>query len=511
LRVVATVSSEPSSHQSFALPAATVSGATVTWRQVLPSWPWIVGILAMLRALASPFALLHDPDTYLHIAAGRWMIAQRALPTADPFSFTMAGARWVPGEWLGEVMLAVVYAATGWGGIVVLTTASFGLAVGLLTWFLARRLEPMPAVIAALAGAMLVLPHLLARPHVLVLPLLVLWCGAVFVARDDERGPPWPVLPAMILWANLHGSFLFGIALAGFLAGEALLRPGPGVTRFGEMRRWGGFVLAALAVSFITPNGLAALLQPFRLMAMPALQTGFGEWMPADLGQFPALEAWLLGVLALGFLCRGRLPWTRLVLLLGLIHMALTHVRHADLLGLVGPLAIAAALGPAIAEMTRPAGASPLLRGAALLARPAQIPGRILALALATALCLPVLLRPIDRSGDAVTPQAALAAVSRLGISGPVFNSEGFGGYLVFSGVPAFIDGRIELYGNDFLAAYLAAERGDALALAALVDRYHIAWTLLQAQSPAVAALDRLPGWRRAYADDRAAIHVRSD
>jgi hypothetical protein len=190
--------------------------------------------------------------------------------------------------------------------------------------------------------------------------------------------------------------------------------------------------------------------------------------------------------------------------------MAFAHVRHADLLGLVGPLAIAAALGPALAALTRPAAASPLLRAATFLAQPARLPARLLALALAAAVCLPVLLRPTDRD-DAVTPQAALAAARRMNLTGPVFNSEAFGGYLLFSGVPSFIDGRIELYGNDFLAAYLAAERGDGAALAALLGRYPIAWTLLQAQSPAVAALDRLPGWRRAYADDRAVIHVRID
>jgi hypothetical protein len=191
--------------------------------------------------------------------------------------------------------------------------------------------------------------------------------------------------------------------------------------------------------------------------------------------------------------------------------MALAHVRHADLLGLVGPLAIATALGPALSRLTHPASASPLLRGAAMLARPATAAGQIMALALAAAVSLPVLSRPVDRSGDAVTPLAALEAARRLDLGGPVFNSEAFGGYLIFAGVPTFIDGRIEMYGNDFLAAYIAAERGDATVLATLLDRYHIAWTLLQAQAPAVAALDRLPGWRRAYADSQAVIHVRGD
>ena len=197
----------------------------------------------MLRALASPLALLHDPDTYMHIAAGRWMLAHRALPAADPFSYTMAGAHWAPSEWLGEVILAAVYAASSWGGVVVLTAACFGAAIGLLTWFLLRRLDPLPAVIATLAGVVLVLPHLLARSHVLALPLMVLWCGALTAARDDERGPPWLLLPVMVLWANLHASFLFGVALAGFLGGEAVLIPATGVGRAGEIRRWGLFVL----------------------------------------------------------------------------------------------------------------------------------------------------------------------------------------------------------------------------------------------------------------------------
>jgi hypothetical protein len=242
---------------------------------------------------------------------------------------------------------------------------------------------------------------------------------------------------------------------------------------------------------------------------MPALQSGFVEWAPADLAKFPALEAWLLGAIALGFALRTRLPWTRLVLLLGLFHMALAHVRHADLVGLVGPLAIAGALGPALAALMRPAVASPLSRGAAALARPARLPACALVLGLAIAASLPMLRHPPVRAADAVTPQAALAAAARLGLTGPVFNSEGYGGYLIFSGVPVFIDGRIEMYGNDFLAADIAAEQGDPTVLTGLLDRYRIAWTLLRAGSPAAAALGRLPGWRRAYSDDQAAIDVR--
>lgn len=487
------------------------ASSMAAWRAWLPSLPWIVGLLAMLRTLAASTAVLNDPDTYLHITAGLWMLMHGALPSPDPFSFTTAGAPWHPSEWLGEIALAAIYELGGWGTVIVATAACFGAAVGLLCWFLGRRIGPLPAALAALAGAVLVLPHLLARPHVFALPLMVLWCGGVLTARDERRRPRWALLWAMLLWANLHGSFLFGIALAGYLGGEAVLVARGRRERAAVARQWAVFVLAAAAVSLVNPNGLTALIEPFRLMAMPALQTGFVEWQPADLVRFPALAGWLVCGAALVMAGWRSLPWTRLLLLLALGYMALAHVRHADLLGLLGPLAIAAPLAPRLAAWLRPAAASPLLRAVAQLARPARHAGLLTAVVLGAALSIPVLLRPIDRAGDAVTPQAALAAARGLHLAGSVFNSEAFGGYLIFSGVPTFIDGRVELYGNDFLAAYLAAERGDAVVLAALLDRYHIAWSLVQAQAPVAAALDRLPGWRRVYADDRAVVHTRRD
>jgi hypothetical protein len=501
------VSTQQTSHPPLAPASADAVAAML--RRLRPSWPWIVGFAALLRALASPQALLNDPDTYLHIAAGRWMLAHHALPAADPFSHTLLGAPWIAAEWLGEIVLAATYGVAGWGGVIVLTAAAFAVAIALLAVFLLRRLPPLPAVIAALAGAMLVLPHLLARPHVLALPVLVAWCGALLRARDEAWGPPWAILPVMVLWANLHGSFMFGVALAGFCAGEAILLRASGRSRFAEATRWGGFATASIAAALLTPNGVAALVQPLRLIVMPALQSGFVEWASANLAQFPPLEIWLLGAIALGFTLRVRVPWPRLALLLGLFAMALAHVRHADLLGLVGPLAIAAALGPALAALLEPAAASPLSRMATALARPAHPLACVVILSLAVAASVPALLYPPVRAGDAVTPQAALSAARRLDLTGPVFNSESYGGYLVFSGVPVFIDGRIEMYGNDFLADYIAAEQGGSATLTTLLDHYHIAWTLLRDGSPAIATFDNLPGWHRVYADGQAVIHIR--
>ena len=148
-------------------------------------------------------------------------------------------------------------------------------------------------------------------------------------------------------------------------------------------------------------------------------------------------------------------------------------------------------------------------RAASRLVSPVAPPAVGLILALGVAVGLPLLVRPLQRTDDPVTPSSALAAAARLGLEGPVFNSEGFGGYLTFRGIPTFIDGRAELYGNAFLDGYLMAERGDEPTLSQLLDRYGVTWTLLKPQQGAVSRLDVLPGWRRVYTDAEAVIHTR--
>src|SRR5712691_11721872 len=242
------------------------------WDWLVPSWPLIVGLATFGRLLAEPMGLLNDPDTYLHIATGNWILAHGALPLSDPFSHTMPGAGWISSEWLAQIILAVVYDGFGWRGIILIAAASVALAVALLTHFLLRQLAPLPALVAAVAAAALLLPHALARPHVLALPLLVLWSGLLLAARDADRPPPFAALAVMALWANLHGSFMFGLALAAFLGGEAVVRPGAGHSRWVVWPRWGVFALAAMLAALLTPYGGAGLMQPFHLTAMPALQ-----------------------------------------------------------------------------------------------------------------------------------------------------------------------------------------------------------------------------------------------
>ena len=112
------------------------------WRRIIPSWPLIMSVVALLLAYR-PKQLLGDPDTYLHIVAGNWMLAHRALPSQDQFSWSLAGAHWVVHEWLAELTLALVQGWLGWAGLALVTALCFALAIGLMTRAILRKLEPL--------------------------------------------------------------------------------------------------------------------------------------------------------------------------------------------------------------------------------------------------------------------------------------------------------------------------------------------------------------------------------
>jgi hypothetical protein len=199
-----------------------------------------------------------------------------------------------------------------------------------------------------------------------------------------------------------------------------------------------------------------------------------------------------------------------MLMLLLLLHMALQHRRHGELVGLVAPLLLAPALAPQLRALSVGRSAGPVDRSLAELAKPASLRGVALAGAVLVAVSAAVLHGAAVRS-DVAIPAAALAAAEAAHVTGPVLNDYGFGGYLIFAGIPPFIDGRAELYGDEFFKRYVQAMLLESDELPNLLEQYGIAWTLIEPQRPAVLLLDHLPGWRRLYADDVAVVHVRTN
>lgn len=387
-------------------------------RRVSPalSFALFAGLVAFALAAFSP-ALLNDSDTYWHIRAGEWMLAHGAVLRSDPFSYTYAGAPWQTQEWLAETLMAMSWhikmGSGGWAGVHLLFALAAGATAAIVANFVRRRLELVPALLVTVLGLACVSGSLLARPHLLALPLLALWVAELVAAREQDRAPRWWLVAVMPLWANLHGSFAFGLALAAALAVEAVIAAR-------DRRRaalvWGLFVLAAIASAMLTPQGLQGLLFPLRLSAMHGLGH-IGEWQASDFSHISPLAIALLA--SLFVFARGQVivPLFRLVLLMGLVYLALAHARHQMLLGVAGTMLLTPSLGRA--WPAREEAGSPLLLAAAGL--------------LLVAAAFARLMMPVMREDDAVTPAAAIAHVPTSVRTLPVLNDYTFGGYLIWS------------------------------------------------------------------------------
>jgi hypothetical protein len=490
--------------------------ATVGHRSGL-SWPLLVAAGTFVFLLTCG-GMLADGDLYWHITAGRWMFHHLAIPTVDPFSYTMPGAPWIAHEWLSEILYAAAYSVGGWSATVGLAAAAFASALAILNRYLLRHLEPLYALLLTSMAFNLAAKHLLARPHTLAAPLLVYWTVALLSARDSNRAPPLWLALLMVLWANLHGSFVFGLALGGVFGAEAILAAEGSAARWHAARQWSGFLLAASLASMANPHGPYSLLFAYDLSQMSFI-TQVLEWSPTNFDRMLPFEIWLL-IGAVALLTRGlRLPLVRLILLIGLVHMALHHRRHHDLLGLLGPAIVAEALGAQwFADRQTTRNVAGLDRLFASLAPPATRIACAIVLVVLAAAGLAAIRIDALHPPSITTPDAALAAVHAAypGGSTPfpsrVLNSYEFAGYLIFDGIAPFIDARGDMYGDEFFFNYQdALQLKDSELLPKLLERYRVDWTLLRPGLPAVALLDRLPGWKRLYADETAVVHVRDE
>jgi hypothetical protein len=460
----------------------------------VPAWVWFGAGLLLLFVVGGNRAL-QDADTYWQIVVGQWIIDHRAWPTIDTYSFTRAGEPWISSSWLAQVLYAASYSAFGWAGPVILAGLGTAAAFALLAQILCRHFAPAHAIIVAMAAAVLSAQHFVARPHLLALPVMVAWVSGLVKASDARRAPSFWMLPLIVLWTNLHGGFVLGLALVAPFALDAVWNANAN-QRLSLALRWIAFGLCAVAASWITPYGWNSLLAARRILDLGNAMAQIPEWQPVDFSSVGPFEICLLAALG-GALWRGIvLSPPRILLVLGLLHMALSHNRNIEVFALLTPLVLAK---PLSVRFGRTDGS-----------RTSYSIAGIVAVIIATSLVIwAFAARHVFTPMVVYTPAAAVDMLKARKAE-RILHNAGFGGYLITQGVPVFFDGRGELYGDDFLIrTFDALALKDAGLFLGLLETHKIGATLLTPATPAAALLDHLDGWQRIHADDVAVVHIR--
>ena len=354
-------------------------------------------------------------------------------------------------------------------------------------------------------------PLAMARPHAMVWPLLAVWVANLAEAAEERRSPPWWLVAVMWLWANLHASFVLGLALILPFAAESIMEARPMISRADVRRlgaRWAVFLLGALLVVLLNPVGYRAFFFPFHMLAMKSVLALISEWRSPDFEQPQGLVIWLLGLLALALSGRFKLPWIRSTLLLGLFYIALRHQRNVPLLALITPFILA---GPLAAQLEVGTNEDNVLDRVFHRLAPPASRWSAFVMVIGSFIVAALVVHANRPEPTRYAPVRAVDALLASGSGGPILNDYNFGGYLIFRGIPVFIDSRADMYGEKFVVSTLETVWLSRPGFEELLEQYHIRSTLLPADAAAVRLLDRLPGWHRLYSDNMAVVHVRND
>jgi hypothetical protein len=185
-----------------------------------------LGLLAVL-AVDLNFREVTGGDFWFHRAVGNDILTSGAIPRTDTYSATAIGASFVAHEWLSSIAIAGTDRLFGPTGLFLLRAgAVFAVAV-LMVLALSRRDRRSFIVIPAAVLAVLVVEiRAELRPHLLALVVIAaLGLALAKWRRRGNWGPLWALVPLHVLWANLHGSCFLGPSVLFTLGAIAWVAP----------------------------------------------------------------------------------------------------------------------------------------------------------------------------------------------------------------------------------------------------------------------------------------------
>ena len=208
-------------------------------------------------------------DAFMTLAGGKNVFAGK-LGTPDDWSFTTMGRVWINQNWGTGVLFYVMHEFIGETGFAVLK-AVFILVMAVFLVQAARRFGadyPVSMLVAA-AALMAARQYLNIRANLIGLMLVsaLLW---MLYGSTNRPQRIWRAVSLLTIWAHMHGSFIFGLAMLGLWSccTFAVLKQTAAFSlRWRQHWHLPAATLVAICLAALTsPFGIQNLTQPFALV-----------------------------------------------------------------------------------------------------------------------------------------------------------------------------------------------------------------------------------------------------
>jgi len=455
------------------------------------------------------------------------VVAQHGPPKVDSFSFTNGGKPRIEVRWAYCWALWQLTHVFGPGAATALKTlavlAMFGLAARLAA---TRATLASTAALVALA-AVACSQRLVVRPETATYLFVIVFVAGIERLQRGRSRWQWVLVGIQVLWANVHGLFILGPAIAGawlvaeWLEGIVRRRPDPDRAR--RLRTAALLAASTLVASCINPYGprvLGLALGQAASLGNDVQKMLFVELRsPFSFGQhFIAVVFYevLIGLAVISALLawgRQRAFW--LLLVGSQLYLSTTAIRNLPLFCIM-----------AVPFVVRNLAAAPLFTRPAL-AR--LMPAGRLVLAAATAGFALFQVRQLvtdrfyvnqhatNHFGIGIDthyfPGRAADFLAYTGVKGPLFTTESGGSYLIARGYRVYLDPRGDVYPNTFLAECLSVvTQPTPEKVNGIIRRYDLrAFFVETLVTNLLEFMAHAPGWRMVYLDSEAALFLRDD
>jgi hypothetical protein len=307
-----------------------------------------VGVYSFLALLFLREFYVSDPDIWWHLATGKWILQHHTVPMTDPFSSYGLGKPWIAYSWMFDIVAQLSYQAFGYMAFVyfeVLVRAALGVALFHLVYSLLPRFWQAAAItgVSLYAMSWVIGP----RPGMLTILFGIIELDILLsVRRTGAVGKLW-LLPAMLLiWANWHIQFVYGLLLLAVFACEPLAARLLKLRTTDEnlllVKRTWIVLVASAAATLVNPYGPRVYSTVFQYMHQPKAFSQIIELKAMTFREpanYAVLFLALSAAVAIGWRRDTRLLWP--ILLSIASFLAFRSVKESWFLAVIAACALA--------------------------------------------------------------------------------------------------------------------------------------------------------------------------
>lgn len=480
---------------------------------------FFISVLLFLASHGDKGNLLGDGDTGYHIIAGKYILNTFSVPNSDLFSFITPPLPWTAHEWLAEAIMAILHKVGGLTAVVIFF--AFLIATSVRIFFGQIRKEGHNILLAAIACTAFVALssfHWLARPHIFSLIILLYWYRILDDFQYCNKNRLWILPFIMLIWVNLHGGFIIGLAITGvYLAGNYLLKF-TDRERYAEegkekTRRLGKVLGIAILTCLVNPIGYKIFLFPFKLISNKYIMDHTSEFLSPNFHEFQPFKYLLFLLIVILAYSKRKPNFIEITLILLFTGMSLTSVRYIALFAvIVIPIILRYIEGNCLAAFP---GVECFLRE--------RIANITLIDSAAKGFLWPatsVMMIAFLAANGSVThafnpekkPMAALEFLQKNPVAGNMFNNDEFGDLIIYTShkrYKVFIDGRLDMYGVERLKEY-SKITGFEPDWEDILNKHKISWIFFDTNSALARFLSINNNWKLIYSDKLASIFVKN-